>query len=115
MLSTNQRHAFHKAIALDGASKVRRLEHGGYEVASATREGQTYLVTGAAPDGSDHICECEAAKRGLMCWHVAAVVLRRTRENAIRQARKLARRPSQMAAASNPAAAPSSADPWTPA
>lgn len=94
MLSTNARNAYHKAIERNGAALVRRLEHGVYELPSATRNGQTYLVTGAAADGSDHLCDCEAGRRGLMCWHVASVVLRRTQETAKAQARKLAHVPA---------------------
>jgi hypothetical protein len=94
MRSTNEQNAMRKAMALYGAALVRRLEHGIYEVPSATRNGQTYLVCGVAMDASDHTCTCEAGTRGLRCWHVASVRLRRVQEEAKRQARRLQQGPA---------------------
>jgi uncharacterized Zn finger protein len=87
-LSTTERNAFAKAISLQGAASVCRLARGRYIVPSAT-SNVLYTITGTALDGSDFQCTCEAQKHGRFCWHKAAVVLRRTQENALHQARKL--------------------------
>ena len=89
-LSEHERRALLKAIRLNGAALVKRLEHGIYEVPSATRDGQTHIVSGIKMDASDHCCTCEAGTRGLRCWHVESVRLRRVQEEAKRQARRLA-------------------------
>jgi hypothetical protein len=86
-LTANEQRALHKAIELNGAALVRRLEHGVYEVPSATRNGQTHIVTGVAMDASDHACTCEAGTQGLVCWHSAAVRLARVQHEAKRQGR----------------------------
>lgn len=108
-LSANEQRALHKAIALNGAALVRRLEHGIYEVPSNTREGTTYIVCGVQMDASDHTCTCEAGSRGLKCWHVESVRLRRVQETAMAQARKL-QRATAAAPAPAPAVAPAPAE-----
>jgi hypothetical protein len=47
-----------------------------FKVASATHEGHEYLVTAHRVErGFYTTCECEAAKRGLVCYHRALVQL----------------------------------------
>jgi hypothetical protein len=89
-LTASERKALVKAIKLNGAALVTRLEHGIYAVPSQTQPGVEYLVCGVRMDGSDHSCTCEAGNRGIPCWHVAAVRLARVQHEARRQARKLA-------------------------
>jgi hypothetical protein len=93
-LTAAQRKALVKAIKLNGAALVTRLEHGIYAVPSQTRPGVEYLVCGVRMDGSDHTCTCEAGNRGTPCWHIAAVRLARVQAEAKRQARKLAQAPA---------------------
>jgi hypothetical protein len=102
-LTAAQRKALVKAIKLNGAALVTRLEYGVYAVPSQTQPGVEYLVRGVRLDGSDHSCTCEAGNRGIPCWHIAAVRLARVQAEAKRQARKLAQ------------ATPAPIDPWTPA
>jgi hypothetical protein len=92
-LTAAQRKALVKAIKLNGAALVTRLEHGIYAVPSQTQPGVEYLVCGVKLDGSDLTCTCEAGQRGIPCWHRAATRLRRVQEEAKRQARKLAQAP----------------------
>jgi hypothetical protein len=102
-LTAAQRKALVKAIKLNGAALVMRLEHGIYAVPSQTQPGIEYLVCGVKLDGSDHTCSCEAGNRGIPCWHVAAVRLARVQAEAKRQARKLAQAPAvTMPAARHP-------------
>jgi hypothetical protein len=93
-LTAAQRNALVKAIKLNGASLVTRLEHGIYAVPSQTQPGVEYLVCGVKLDGSDHSCTCEAGNRGIPCWHMAAVRLARVQAEAKRQARKLTQAPA---------------------
>src|ERR687886_68115 len=93
-ISENERRALLKAIKLNGAALVRRLEYGLYSVPSNTREGVEYFVCGTAMDASDHPCPCEAAQRGLKCWHVEIVRLRGVQKEAKRQPRKWAKAPA---------------------
>jgi hypothetical protein len=103
-LTASERKALVKAIKLNGAALVMRLEHGIYAVPSQTQPGVEYLVCGVKLDGSDHTCTCEAGNRGIPCWHVAAVRLARVQAEAKRQARKLAQAPTvTMPAARQPA------------
>ena len=97
-ITENERRALRKAIKLNGAALVRRLEYVLYEVPSATREGRSYYVAGTKMDASDHTCTCEAAQRGLKCWHVEAVRLARVQHEAKRQARRLTQAPAAGAA-----------------
>ena len=90
MLNTNERNALSKALHLNGAALVRRLEQGRYLVPSATDADTTDVVTGTGARASDLSCTCQAAERGLACWHRAAVQLRKTQESAKAQARRLA-------------------------
>jgi hypothetical protein len=93
-LTASERKALVKAIKLNGAALVTRLEYGVYAVPSQTQPGVEYLVRGVRLDGSDHSCTCEAGNRGIPCWHVAAVRLARVQAEAKRQARKLAQAPA---------------------
>ena len=93
MLSMSERNAIRKAIRLNGAAMVQRIEYGRYLVRSATDERVTYVVAGTAMDGSDHRCDCPAGAHGRPCWHSAAVRLRRVQEEARRQWRRLRARP----------------------
>jgi hypothetical protein len=93
-LTASERKALVKAIKLNGAALVTRLQHGIYAVPSQTQPGVEYLVCGVRMDGSDHSCTCEAGNRGIPCWHIAAVRLARVQAEAKRQARKLAQAPA---------------------
>jgi hypothetical protein len=93
-LTASERKALVKAIKLNGAALVTRLEHGIYAVPSQTQPGVEYLVCGVRMDGSDLTCTCEAGQRGIPCWHRAATRLRRVQEAAKAQARKLAQAPA---------------------
>src|SRR5688572_16119783 len=75
MLDTRQANAIRKAVELNGATKVQRVEYGVYLVPSATREGMTHVVTGKRTDGADLQCDCEAGSLGKPCWHGASVML----------------------------------------
>ena len=99
MLNTNERNALSKALHLNGAALVQRLEAGRYLVPSATDADTTYVVTGTGLRASELSCTCEGASFGRACWHRAAVQLRKTQENAKAQARKLAQRQQPAAAA----------------
>jgi hypothetical protein len=88
MLNTNERNAFSKAIKVNGAALVQRLAHGRYEVPSAERAGIRHIVTGTSIYAADLACTCEAAAHGRMCWHRAAVQLRKTQESAKAQVRR---------------------------
>lgn len=47
-----------------------------FKVASARHEGHEYTVTARAMrNGVATVCDCEAARRGLICWHRALVRL----------------------------------------
>jgi hypothetical protein len=47
-----------------------------YKVASATHEGHEYLVTARrVGKGFSTECQCQAAERGLVCYHRALVQL----------------------------------------
>jgi hypothetical protein len=98
-LTASERRAFAKAIAGNLASTVRRLDRGLYEVPSTTDASVTYIVCGV--QAREMTCTCVAGTHGKPCKHVCAVLLRRTQETAMAQARKLAKR------------APGPIDPWT--
>ena len=100
MLDTRQAAAIQRAIKLDGAAKVQRVEYGVYLVPSATREGMTHVVTGKRIDGADLACDCEAGSLGKPCWHAAAVMIAKM-EHASR-ARVLGPAPVPAPAASTP-------------
>lgn len=93
-LTPREYNALRKAVHMNAAALVTRVEYGFYTVPSATEPGRVYAVQGTAADGSDHLCNCPAGQNGHPCWHSAAVRLRRTQEEAKRQARKLAARVS---------------------
>ena len=63
--------AIQKALEVDGAAKVERVEYGTYLVPSAS-SGETYVVT--ATDG-EYACTCIAGQHGRACWHKAAVLI----------------------------------------
>ncbi len=88
MLSNGERKAFSKAIHVNGAALVERVAHGRYEVPSAERAGVRHIVTGTSAYAADLACTCEAAQHGRMCWHRAAVQLRKTQESARAQVRR---------------------------
>jgi hypothetical protein len=91
-LTAAQRNAFAKAIAGNLAATVRRLDRGLYEVPSTSDASVTYIVSGA--QAREMTCTCVAGQRRRFCKHVAAVLLRRTQETALAQARKLAQAPA---------------------
>jgi hypothetical protein len=91
-LTDAQRNAFAKAIAGNLAATVRRLDRGLYEVPSQTDASVTYIVSGV--QACEMTCTCVAGTHGKPCKHVAAVLLRRTQETALAQARKLAQAPA---------------------
>lgn len=87
-ISTAERNAALKAIHLDGAAKVRRLQYGVYAVPSATEATVEYVVRGTGRLAHEHTCTCPAGQHGRPCWHVYAVQLRKTREDWLRFLRK---------------------------
>jgi hypothetical protein len=97
-LTAAQRNAFAKAIAGNLAATVRRLGRGLYEVPSTTDASVTYIVCGV--QAREMTCTCVAGTHGKPCKHIAAVLLRRTQETAMAQARRMA----QAAAITVPAA-----------
>src|SRR5437773_91370 len=99
MISQSERNALHRALVSGEAAKVERIELGVYHVPSASKPSTVYTVTGYRLDGADLRCNCKAGERGIACHHKAAVRLRKVQEEALRQGRRLTRRPSQMAAA----------------
>ncbi|MGH2353244.1 MAG: SWIM zinc finger family protein [Chloroflexota bacterium] len=108
MISESERRALVKAIRTNAAAQVRRLEHGLYEVPSATQPGVTYIVCGVAMDGSDHTCTCPAGEHGRACYHIAAVRLRRVQEEAKRAYRQYRqyREEAEAASSASPGLAP---------
>jgi hypothetical protein len=89
-LTAAQRNAFAKAIAGNLAATVRRLDRGLYEVPSTSDASVTYIVCGV--QAREMTCTCVAGQHGKPCKHVCAVLLRRTQEDALRQARRLSQR-----------------------
>jgi hypothetical protein len=96
-LTAAQRNAFAKAIAGNLAATVRRLDRGLYEVPSTSDASVTYIVCGV--QAREMTCTCVAGQRRLFCKHIAAVLLRRTQETAMAQARKFAQAPAVTAPA----------------
>jgi hypothetical protein len=92
-LTPAARNAFARAIAGNLAATVRRLDRGLYEVPSTTDASVTYIVCGV--QAREMTCTCVAGQHGKPCKHVAGVLLRRTQEDAKRQARNLALLASQ--------------------
>jgi hypothetical protein len=92
-LTAAERNAFARAIAGNLAATVRRLDRGLYEVPSTSDASVTYIVCGV--QARDMTCTCVAGQRHRFCKHIAGVLLRRTQEDALRQARKLRQRVSQ--------------------
>jgi len=72
MMTTSERNALSKALTLNGAASVERVQFGVYRVPSATSDGETYIVT--VRDGQ-YRCDCPAHTYGRPCWHMAAVYL----------------------------------------
>jgi hypothetical protein len=91
-LTDSEKRAFARAIAGNLAATVRRLDRGLYEVPSTSNPSVTYIVCGV--QAREMTCTCVAGQRRLFCKHIAAVLLRRTQETAIAQARKLAQAPA---------------------
>lgn len=89
-LTTAQRKAFARAIAGNLAATVRRLDRGLYEVPSTSDASVTYIVSGM--QAREMTCTCVAGQRRRFCKHIAGVLLRRTQEDALRQARRLSQR-----------------------
>jgi hypothetical protein len=90
-LTAAQRNAFAKAIRLNLAARVQRVAPRRYLVPS-TSTSDVYAVWQDAA-GTLH-CPCVAGSLGHACTHKAAVLLRRTQETALAQARKLAQAPA---------------------
>jgi hypothetical protein len=85
-LSRRERHAFHAAITQNLAATVRRVRYGAYLVPSTS----TNLVYSITTDEHGCLrCSCPAGQHGHPCKHAAAVRLRKTQEDAKRQARRL--------------------------
>lgn len=76
-LNSNERNAISKALQVNGAASVIRVERGLYLVPSASNASTVYTVTAV---GDDYTCTCQAAEFGRRCWHVASVVIRRMEE-----------------------------------
>jgi hypothetical protein len=91
-LTDSERRAFAKAIAGNLAATVVRLEHGLYEIPSTSDASVTYIVCGV--QAREMTCTCVAGTHGKTCKHVCAVLLRRTQETAMAQARRLAQAPA---------------------
>jgi uncharacterized Zn finger protein len=91
-LTASERNAFAKAVAGNLAATVRRLDRGLYEVPSTSDGSVTYIVSGV--QAREMTCTCVAGAHGKPCKHVCAVLLRRTQEEAKRQARKFAQAPA---------------------
>jgi hypothetical protein len=91
-LTASERKAFARAIAGDLAATVRRLDRGLYEVPSTSDASVTYIVSGV--QAREMTCTCVAGQRRRFCKHIAGVLLRRTQEDALRQARRLAQAPA---------------------
>jgi hypothetical protein len=87
-LTASERKAFARAIAGDLAATVRRLDRGLYEVPSTSDASVTYIVSGV--QAREMTCSCPAGQHDHICKHICAVLLRRTQEDALRQARRLA-------------------------
>jgi len=104
-LSSTERTAFLKAVKVRGWESVTRLEHGRYLVRSAT-SAASHVVTGTQREGLDHTCSCEAALRGRLCWHRAAVVMARQRAEWFTAQKRQA---AQVAALAAPVQQPSEA------
>jgi hypothetical protein len=103
-MNTSTTKAFARAIAGNLAATVRRLDRGLYEVPSTSDASVTYIVSGV--QAREMTCTCVAGQRRRFCKHVAAVLLRRTQETAMAQARKLAQAPAVTAPAALPASHP---------
>jgi hypothetical protein len=91
-LTPAARNAFARAIAGNLAATVRRLDRGLYEVPSTTDASVTYIVCGV--QAREMTCTCVAGQHNHICKHICAVLLRRTQETAMAQARKLAQAPA---------------------
>ena len=105
-LSTSERNAYSKAIHTDAAARVVRLGYGTYQMVSAAGDA-LYTIRGT----DTFSCDCPAGRTGRHRYHVAAVQLRRTQEDAKRQARQLAARRAQPAPAQPAPAQPAPASP----
>jgi hypothetical protein len=89
-LTTAERKAFARAIAGNLAATVRRLDRGLYEVPSTSDASVTHIVCGV--QAREMMCSCPAGQHDHICKHICAVLLRRTQEDALRQARRLSQR-----------------------
>ena len=70
-LSNSEQKAVAKAIELNGARLVERVQYGTYLVPSATTD-ESHIVT---VQGSDYRCTCLAGQHNRPCWHKAAVLI----------------------------------------
>ena len=70
-LSNNQRNAVAKAVEINGAALVERVQYGIYRVPSAS-SNRSYLVT---VHGAEYVCDCTAGQHAKACWHAAAVLI----------------------------------------
>jgi hypothetical protein len=64
-----------RALEMDLASRVTRIDYGAYSVPSTSRGGIAYLITGK--EGEALTCTCEAQWHMPLCVHRAAVLIRR--------------------------------------
>src|SRR5688500_10277776 len=71
MLNPSERNAVAKAVELNGAAKVERVQYGIYRAPSASSD-RSYLVT---VHGTGYVCDCTAGQHGRACWHAAAVLI----------------------------------------
>src|SRR5688572_22182551 len=71
MLNPSEQKAIHKALELNGAARVERVQYGVYRVPSASSDA-TYLVT---VHGTEYVCDCTAGQHRRACWHKAAVLI----------------------------------------
>jgi hypothetical protein len=90
-LTERERRAFTRAIHSNLAARVQRVAPRRYLVPS-TSSSDVYAVW-QDEAGTLH-CPCVAGSLGHACTHKAAVLLRKTQEAALAQARKLAQAPA---------------------
>jgi len=71
MLDARQANAIRKAVELNEAAKVERVEYGVYRVPSASSK-RSYFVT---VHGAEYVCDCTAGQHGKPCHDMAAVLI----------------------------------------
>jgi hypothetical protein len=72
-LTSSERNAISRAMAMGGAAAVTRIRLGLYRVASASRPGRFHTV--AVDARGRYAWDCEAGLAGRVCWAQAAVFI----------------------------------------